>query len=159
MWIYWFLLLGKLGASDEYFSTCALCGTFIFSFAIINRINEQSKLLLPLLLLQSTLLLTTAASSAPPLHTVCGATSCSWRCHTRLTEGPRRLICSGAAAEITSAESMLSESLRGSRQRLIGSTKIMLFHYRREVLEVSLIIKGGGGGADLSFYFWHFVSN
>lgn len=28
---------------DEYFSTCALCGTFIISFAIINRINEQSK--------------------------------------------------------------------------------------------------------------------
>lgn len=78
-----------------------------------------------------------------------------------MTEGSRRLICGGAAAEITSAESMLSESLRGSRQRLIGSTKIMLFHYSREVLEVSLIIKGGGGGggAELSFYFWHFVSN
>lgn len=28
---------------DEYFNTCALCGTFIIGFAIINRINEQSE--------------------------------------------------------------------------------------------------------------------
>lgn len=46
-----------------------------------------------------------------------------------------------AAVEITLVESMLSETLRGSRQRLIRYTKIMLFHYRHQVLEVSLIKK------------------
>lgn len=35
---------------------------------------------------------------------------------------------SGAAVKTTLVESMLSEALRGSRQRLIGYTKIMLFH-------------------------------
>ena len=48
-----------------------------------------------------------------------------------------KVYCLPPKAELQSrkttlVESMLSEALRGSRQRLIGYTKIMLFHYRQK---------------------------